>query len=249
MARIRLLNVEVDNLSMNEAVEAIDRLVQARVPANVVTPNLDHIVTLEKDGEFQQVYRDAALVLMDGQPLVWYSRLKGTPIVEKVSGSDLFPRVCGMCARKGYSVFLFGAAEGVAESAAEVLKKRYPGLKVVGVISPPYGFEKDPEQTKEYVQRIRGAKPDVLALALGAPKSEKFAYRNKAEMGVPVILNIGATFDFLAGRVRRAPTWMSKCGIEWLYRITQDPKRLAKRYWNDIKMIIPLMWKYRNQSK
>ena len=248
MSRIRLLNTEVDNLTMAEAVDAVDRLIQKRAVANIVTPNLDHIVMLEKDEEFQKIYRDAALVLTDGQPLVWYSKLKGTPIVEKVSGSDLFPEVCAMCARKGYSVFFFGAAEGVAEKAAEVLQKRYPGLKVAGVLSPVFGFEKNPEQTEQYVGLIREAKPDVLAIALGTPKGEKFAYRNLKALGVPAVLNIGATFDFIAGKVQRAPKRMSRCGLEWLYRAMQDPKRLVRRYWNDIKMVIPLMWKYRNNK-
>ena len=245
MPRIKLLNTEVDNLTMAQAVDAVDMLIQKRAMANVVTPNLDHIVMLEKDEEFQKIYRDAALVLTDGQPLVWYSKLKGTPIVEKVSGSDLFPEVCAMCARKGYSVFFFGAAEGVAEKAAEVLQKKYRGLRVAGVVSPVFGFEKNPEQTEEYVRLIREANPDVLALALGTPKIEKFAYRNMQALGVPVVLNIGATFDFIAGKVQRAPKWMSRCGLEWLYRATQDPKRLIKRYWNDAVKIIPIIRKYK----
>lgn len=245
MSRIKLLNTEVDNLTMKEAVEAVDGLIQANVFANVVTPNLDHIVMLEKDDEFQRIYRDAALVLTDGQPLVWYSKLKGVPIKEKVSGSDLFPEVCAMCAQKGYSVFLFGAAEGVAESAARVLAEKCPGLKIAGTLSPVFGFEKNEEQTHEYLQMICEAKPDVLAFALGSPKGEKFAYQHREELRNMVVLNIGATFDFIAGKVQRAPAWMSRCGLEWVYRMMQDPKRLVKRYWNDIKMIIPLMWKYR----
>ena len=244
MARIKLLNTEVDNLTMAEAVDAVDQMIQKKAFANVVTPNLDHIVMLEKDEEFQRVYRDAALILTDGQPLIWYSRLKGNPVAEKVSGSDLFPEVCAMCARKGYSVFFFGAAEGVAERAAEVLKEKYPGLKVAGTLSPAYGFENNSEQTEVYTRMIRTAAPEVLAIALGTPKSEKFAYRHRTELGTPVVLNIGATFDFIAGKIQRAPAWMSRCGLEWVYRITQDPKRLVKRYWNDMKMIIPLMRKY-----
>lgn len=247
MTKLKLLNTKVDNLTMAEAVGEIDRLIQEKSFANVVTPNLDHIVMLEKDEEFQEIYREAALVLTDGQPLVWYSKLKGTPIKEKVSGSDLFPEVCAMCARKGYSVFFFGAAEGVAETAAEVLKEKYPGLKIAGTISPIFGFEKNPEQTDEYIHLIREANADVLAFALGTPKGEKFAYRNREKLGSMVVLNIGATFNFIAGKVQRAPAWMSRCGLEWVYRMTQDPKRLVKRYWNDIKMIIPLVWKYRNQ--
>ena len=142
MSRMKFLNTEIDNLTMNEAIEKIDLLIQKKKPAYVVTPNVDHIVKLENDKEFRVVYSDADLILTDGMPLIWISKLQKNEIKEKVSGSDLFPKVCELAAKKSYSVFLLGAAEGIASKAGEKLSEKYSGLNVVGTYSPSYGFEK-----------------------------------------------------------------------------------------------------------
>ena len=155
MSRIKFLNTEVDNLTMNEAVQKIEQLILNKKPSYVVTPNVDHIVKLETDKEFQKVYKEADLILIDGMPLIWISKLKKNPIKEKVSGSDLFPEVCKLSANKGYKVFLLGAAEGVAAMAAENLKKRYNGLNVVGTYSPSYGFEKKKDCGIRYFANIQ----------------------------------------------------------------------------------------------
>ena len=140
MSRIKFLNIEVDNLTMDEAIERINDLIVNQKPSYVVTPNVDHIVKLEKDTDFQKVYENADLILTDGMPLIWISKIKRNPIKEKISGSDLFPKICGLAAKKGYKVFLLGAAEGVAAKAAENLKEKYSDLNVVGTYSPSYGF-------------------------------------------------------------------------------------------------------------
>lgn len=245
MARIKLLNTYIDNLTMKEAIDATEQLIAKSGSSYVVTPNLDHIVTLENDQEFLKVYLNADLVLADGKPLIWISKFLKTPIREKISGSDFFPNMCGMCAEKGYSVFILGAAEGVAEKAAQNLCKKYYGLKIAGTYSPPLEFEKNENELKKIKDFIREAKPDVLAVSLGSPKGEKFIYKHLKEYGVSLGISIGATIDFEAGNVKRAPKWMADHGLEWLFRITQDPKRLAKRYWNDAIKIIPIIQKYK----
>ena len=149
-----------------------------------------------------------------------------------------------MCANKGFSIFILGAAEGVAEKAAENLCKKYQGLKIVGTYSPPFGFEKNENELKVIESLIRNARPDVLAVSLGSPKGEKFIYKHLKEYGVSLGISIGATIDFEAGNVKRAPKWMADSGLEWLFRITQDPNRLVKRYWNDATKIIPIIRKY-----
>lgn len=242
---MRFLNTRIDNITMDQAVDRIDDMAQNGMNQYVVTPNVDHIVRLEKDAYFRKIYEEAALVLTDGQPLVWISRLLGTPIVEKVSGSDLFPRVCERAAEKGYKIFLLGAAEGVAAQAAKNLEKKYPGIKIVGTFSPTYGFEKKEEELNKIFGVLRETKPDILAVGLGSPKQEKFFYENREKMQVPVALHIGATIDFEAGNVRRAPVWMSRCGLEWLYRLLKEPKRMAKRYLVDDLNIFRITWKYR----
>ncbi|MEY8337975.1 WecB/TagA/CpsF family glycosyltransferase [Lachnospiraceae bacterium 62-35] len=244
MTRIRFLNTYVDSMTMDEAVERIDELIEAEKNAYIVTPNLDHIVMLEKDKEFVEVYKNADMILTDGKPLIWLSRLMGNPIKEKISGSDYFPLMCQKAAQKGYCIFILGAGKGVAKKAAENLVKKTPGLQIVGTYSPPLGFEKDRTELERISDMVREAAPDILAVSLGSPKGEKFIYHHLKEYGIPLGISIGATVDFEAGTVRRAPRWMSECGLEWLFRITQDPGRLIKRYWKDAVCMIPIMLKY-----
>ena len=237
-SRIKFLNTEVDNLNMQEAVEAIDNLIKRKRPSYVVTPNVDHIVKLENDIEFQEVYKDADLILTDGMPLIWISKMKGNPIKEKVSGSDLFPKVCELATKKGYSIFLLGAAEGVADKAAENLTEKFEGLKIAGTYSPSYGFEKNEDEIRNIIEMINDVKPDILAVGLGAPKQEKFIYKYRRELKVPISLAIGASIDFEAGNINRAPRWMQRCGLEWFYRLCKEPKRMFRRYiLEDIKII------------
>ena len=234
MSRIKFLNTEVDNLTMKEAIQKIDELASNKKPSYVVTPNVDHIVKIESDNEFKQVYNEADLILTDGMPLIWISKLKGSPIKEKVSGSDLFPEVCKLAAEKGYKIFLLGAAEGVAAKAAVNLKLKFNGLNIVGTYSPSYGFEKSLDEIN-----------NIISVGLGAPKQEKFLYKFKERLNVPVSLAIGASIDFEAGNINRAPKWMQNSGLEWLYRLLKEPKRMFKRYLIDDINIIKLIIKYR----
>ena len=248
MARIDFLNTKIDNLTMDEALRRIDFFVSEGTCRYIVTPNLDHIVTLEKDPVFAEVYKNADLILADGKPLLWISRWLKCPIKEKLSGSDLFPRICKLAAEKEYKVFLLGAEEGVAAAAAENLRKKYTGLRIVGTYAPKYGFEGDPQELAYIKSLIRMAQPDILGVALGSPKGEKFIYAHLQEYGVPLCISIGATLDFESGKIRRAPKWVSEIGMEWLFRITQDPKRMIKRYWYDAISILPIIKKYRYQK-
>ena len=242
--RMRFLNTHVDNVTMEEALEEIDRLIQADKHSYVVTPNMDHIVLIEKDKLFKEIYENSDLILTDGKPLLWIAKRQGTPIKEKVSGSDLFPRMCELAAKKGYSIYILGAAEGVADKAAENLVKKYPKLIIAGTYSPPIGFEKDNTEVCKIIEKVNSAKTVILAVALGSPKGEKIIYRIRKDIVASLSISIGATIDYEAGNVKRAPKWMSNVGLEWLYRITQDPRRLIKRYWNDAIEILPILRKY-----
>lgn len=244
MDRIKLLNIEVDNLTMKESIDKIDDIILSGKPSYVVTPNVDHIVKLETDLEFQKVYNEADLILTDGMPLIWISKLKKKPIKEKVSGSDLFPNVCKLASEKGYTMFLLGAAEGVAKKAAENLINKYNGLNIVGTYSPSYGFEKKEDEIKKIIKMINKVKPDILAVGLGAPKQEKFLYKYKNELNVPISLAIGASIDFEAGNINRAPIWMQKSGLEWFYRLLKEPNRMFRRYLIDDIKILSMIRKY-----
>lgn len=244
MARVPFMNTQIDNYTMEEAIDAIDRLICQDKNGYVVTPNIDHIVKLESDQLLQKVYADADIILTDGKPMIWMSKLYGTPIKEKVSGSDLFPNLCRLAAGKGYRVFLLGAAEGVAAKAALNLQNKFPGLIIAGTYSPPFGFEKDEKELQNILRIVTEAKPHILIVGLGCPKQEKFIYNYRNKLNVPVSLGLGASIDFEAGILKRAPKWMADHGFEWFYRIVQDPKRMAKRYFVDDMKIIRLFFKY-----
>ena len=246
--RMDFLNTHVDNLIMAEALDEIDRLITLNKNAYVVTPNVDHIVQLEQGGLLCDIYAHADLILTDGKPLIWISKLYRTPIKEKISGSDLFPLLCQRAAQKGYKMFFLGAAEGVAAKAAENLMAKNPGLQVVGAYSPPLGFEDDSQQMAHIEQMIKDAAPHILIVGLGCPKQERFIFNNKDRLGVPISLGLGASLDFEAGNIKRAPKWMSDHGLEWLYRAMSEPKRLAKRYLVDALEIAPIVWKYRKRK-
>lgn len=245
MSRIKFLNTEIDNLSMDEAIKEIDKLITEKKPSYVVTPNVDHIVKLEKDIEFRKVYKNANLILTDGMPLIWISKLYGSPIKEKISGSDLFPKVCNLASQKGYKIFLLGAAEGVASKAANNLREKYKGLNVVGTYSPSYGFESKESEIEHIINIINEKKPDILAVGLGAPKQEKFLFEYRDKLNVPVSLAIGASIDFEAGNIKRAPKWMQNTGLEWFYRLCKEPKRMFKRYIVDDLKILKIIFKYK----
>lgn len=249
MSRIIFMNTEIDNITMEETLVKIDELIQEDKNAFVVTPNVDHIIQLERGGELVEAYKRADLILTDGKPLVWISKWYGTPIKEKISGSDLFPKLCELAARKEYKMFFLGAAEGVAAKAAENLKKKYKGLQIVGAYSPPKGFETEESEMIKIRSLIKNAHPHILIVALGCPKQELFILHNRENLGVPISLGLGASIDFEAGNIKRAPKWMSDHGLEWIYRITQDPKRLAKRYLVDDMKILKLAIKYKKANK
>lgn len=248
MTRISFMNTTIDNLSMDEALDVIEKLVKEDANAYVVTPNVDHIVRLEYDREFRAAYKNANLILADGMPLIWISKIYGTPIKQKISGADLLPKLCERAAKKNYTMFFLGAPEGVGERARQVLEHQYQGLKVVGTYSPPYMFEKNAEEVRKIVKMLREIKPDILILGLSGPRQENFIYRYRNIMGVPVSLGLGASLDFAAGSSKRAPKWMQDHGLEWLYRMIHD-KRLVRRYLVNDTTIVFLFFKYLFRTK
>jgi len=241
--RVNICAVEIDNISFDNALRDILDLVKKPGFSYVVTPNVDHIVRMRRDPEFRVIYKKAALVLPDGMPLLWAGKFLGTPLKAKISGSDLFPRLCELTARKGYRVFFLGGSEGAALRAADELRKKTPNLCVVGVYSPPFGFEKSEVETEKIIQLIDQAHPDILFVGLGSPKQERFIFRFKDRFKVPVSIGIGVSFEFIAGMVRRAPFWMQYAGLEWFWRLLMEPMRLWKRYLFDDPVFFLLVLK------
>jgi N-acetylglucosaminyldiphosphoundecaprenol N-acetyl-beta-D-mannosaminyltransferase len=225
-----LFDVRFSNISFEELCRWLGEHIQRQTPAYIVTPNVDHVCRLRFDADFREAYASAALRLPDGVPLMWCSKLLGKPLREKLSGSDLVPRLSAYAAEKGYRVFFFGAAEGVAEEAARRLREKYPGLQVAGFYSPPMNFDQDATQNQEAVQRVRATQADICFVALGSPKQEIWLLHNTSALGVPLAVGIGASLDFAAGRVRRAPLWVQRIGCEWIWRLVREPRRLWRRY-------------------
>ena len=235
--RLSLGRAMIDNLAFDEALERILQLARGTRGSYVVTPNVDHIVQLEKDVLLQRVYAGADLIVADGMPLVWASYLMGSPLKAKVSGSDLMPELCRRAAQEGLKIFLIGAAPGVARLAADNLAAAHPGILIVGTESPPIGFDADDAANQHYVDLIKSSDADLIFVGLGAPKQEYWIHRHHAAIGHGVMLGIGASIDFIAGHVKRAPKIMQKTGTEWIYRLAQEPGRLWRRYLGDVVFV------------
>jgi len=240
--RLGLGTIYAHVVTAEEAIEELEVLVAEGHGGYVVTPNVDHVVQAEDSEELRAAYDDASLSLVDGQPLIWLSKMLGEPFPEKISGSDFVPLVVDRAAERGWRLFFLGAAEGVGARAAEVLRDRYPGIDIV-VHSPSFGFEQDPDETAHVLGMIRNADPQVLVLALGCPKQELLMHRWRDQLGATIAIGSGATLDFIAGNVSRSPTWMSDAGLEWLYRLAREPRRLAHRYLVRDPQIVKIAWR------
>ncbi|MFO0756273.1 MAG: WecB/TagA/CpsF family glycosyltransferase [Byssovorax sp.] len=223
-------SVTIDDLTLPEALEAIDRLIADGRGGTVLTPNVDHVVLAEDDARLRGAYHDASLCLLDGMPLLWASRLLGAPLREKVSGSDLILPLMKMAAARDYGVYFLGGAEGVGERAAERLSAIVPGLRIVGIDAPPIDLDRPLDADDPVLARARAAKPDLVLVALGCPKQELFMHAVAPALRPAVLLGIGASLDFWAGTAHRAPAWVSEHGLEWLYRLAHEPRRLWRRY-------------------
>jgi N-acetylglucosaminyldiphosphoundecaprenol N-acetyl-beta-D-mannosaminyltransferase len=237
----RLFGIEIDAIRMAEAVGRLREWIEDDSPKPecryVVTPNVDHAVQLQENADLVSAYKRAHLILADGHPIVWASRLLRKPLPERVAGSELVPALFDSFDRDHPSgklrVFLLGAMPGVGAVAAENMKKQWPNVETVGVYSPPFGFEKDTKENNFLLGRIALARPDVVIVGLGAPKQEIWVNEHFEMMNAKVALCVGATIDFLAGEQKRAPVWMQRSGVEWLHRMCSQPKRLVKRYAKD----------------
>ncbi|MFV2067427.1 MAG: WecB/TagA/CpsF family glycosyltransferase [Pirellulales bacterium] len=251
--RRNLFGMPIDAVTLDEAVTRVIDWTRSDsgVCRYVVTPNVDHAVMYQVHDVLRRAYRHAALVLADGAPIVLASRLLGKALPARVAGSDLVPALfaaasthCdeGAAGRSELTVFLLGAAPGVADRAARNIHARWPSVRVTGTFSPPLGFERSADANREILNRIAAVRPDLLIVGLGAPKQERWVLEHHREIDAKVALCVGATIDFLAGHKRRAPVWMRKSGMEWLHRLACEPRRLLARYGRDAWIYPQLVW-------
>lgn len=228
---VKICHASVHAMRLPEAVDLITTYAaHSQGPSYVVTPNAQHLVLLESDRHFREIYSQAGLVLPDGFSLLLAARLIGKRLKERVTGVDLFKALCGRAAEMGLSIYLLGGQPGSAALAAQKLKAAFPKLIVAGTCCPALGFENDPEQLSAIALRIREAKPQILFVGLGAPKQENWIYEHGLKLDVPICMGIGGSFELVSGLVPRAPHWMQRSGLEWLFRLAVEPRRLWKRY-------------------
>ncbi len=228
--RITLLGVALDRVTAAEACDRIDAALAEGRGGWVVTPNLDILRRLVREPAFAALCADAELRLADGMPLVWASRLRGTPLPERVAGSDFVDTLCARAARSGRRVFLLGGNPGAAERAAARLRERHADLVIAGTLCPPFGFEHNAAEMAGIRRALGEARPQIVFVGLGSPKQEHLIRDLRAEFTGAWFLGVGITFSFIAGDVSRAPRWMRRVGLEWAHRLAQEPRRLARRY-------------------
>ncbi|MER3500923.1 MAG: glycosyltransferase [Candidatus Fervidibacterota bacterium] len=221
---VNLLGVPVAAVTMEEALDILEHFLSERKTHLVVTSDASALVRAQEDEEFRRIVQNADLVTPDGIGVVWSARLLGLPVYERVPGVELMAKLCERAARKGWRVFLLGARPYIAEKAAQNLQQRYHGLRIVGT---HHGYF-TPDEEKQVIAQIKAAQPDILFVAFGIPKQEKWIAKHADELNVPLCIGVGGSFDVYAGVVKRAPEWVQRLCLEWLYRTVRDPKRLPR---------------------
>jgi N-acetylglucosaminyldiphosphoundecaprenol N-acetyl-beta-D-mannosaminyltransferase len=226
----RVLGVAVDAVQIPEVVARIETWIQRPEPCHFIAVTGMHgVMEAQHDVEFKMVLNSANLVVPDGMPLVWLGRLRGHRLARRVYGPELMVSVCERTASRGIRHFFFGGAPEVPEKLAQLLRARFPGVEIIGTYSPPFRPTTD-EQDKEIVDAINAAAPDIVWVGLSTPKQEKWMHAHRDRLRVPVLIGVGAAFDINSGMKRQAPIWMREHGLEWLFRLMQEPQRLWRRY-------------------
>ncbi len=227
--RVNVLGVGVSAIDMPQALEAIGGWIERREPRYVCVTGVHGVMESQRDEGLRRIHNAAGLVTPDGMPLVWLSRLRGHGHVRRVYGPDLMLACCERSVANGWRHYFYGGGEGVADRLVDRLGRRFPGLAIAGTYSPPFR-SLSAEEDAEIVRRIRLTRPDVVWVGLSTPKQERWMHEHAGRVGAPVLIGVGAAFDFNAGLKRQAPRWMQRSGLEWLFRLMAEPRRLWRRY-------------------
>lgn len=246
--RVKFLNTFYDDLNLSEVLHVIKEHVDNDVPGYMVSMNMAILTLADKRASFRDAINQADLILMDSQPLTWVANHLGLSVSEKLCGSDLIRPVAGFAAENGFSCFILGGAPGIPEQASSNLREEFPQLTICGTLSPEYGFEKDEKQLAQIKKKLMAANPDIVFVCLGNPKAEELSTTLVKDCGIPFALCIGAAVDFAAGNVDRAPLWVQRRGLEWLYRFVHEPSRLFKRYFVESWRFVPIYFRYKKSG-
>lgn len=236
--RIDILGVGVSAINMEIAVDTIDRWIAERQCNYVCCTDVHGVVRSQSDGRLREIQDRAGLVTPDGMPLVWISRLRNYRQVGRVYGPDLMSEVCSSSAAKGYRHFLYGGDKEIPAKLADRLSQKYPGIEIVGTCSPPFR-PLTPEEDEAIIKQINQSKADIVWVGIGSPKQEYWMAAHLGHLDAPVMIGVGAAFDFLAGAKKQAPRWIQRSGFEWMFRLVTEPRRLWRRY---LKVIPLFVW-------
>jgi N-acetylglucosaminyldiphosphoundecaprenol N-acetyl-beta-D-mannosaminyltransferase len=231
-ARVELLGTPIDRVERHTLAARLHAFLVSGQPHQIVTANLDFLAIARRRDGFRHLLANVDLVVCDGKPLQWAAALRGDALPARVTGSDILVETCQLSAAHGYRLFLLGAAPGVADRAARALERLYPGVVIAGTYAPPVGAF-DTAEDDAIVARVREARADALFVALGAPRQDEWIRDHLGALDVPLCVGVGGIFNFFAGETRRAPAWMQRCGMEWAFRLAQEPGRLWRRYLRD----------------
>lgn len=227
--RANILGLKVSAINMAQALSIIDGWIARRQQRYICITGVHGVMESQRDERLRQIHNDAGLVTPDGMPLVWLSRLHGHGHTERVYGPDLMLALCEHSISKGYKHFFYGGGEGVHERLADSLRERFPGLRVAGGYTPPFRTLTD-EEDEQVAQAINDAEPDIVWIGLSTPKQERWMAEHVGRLTAPVLIGVGAAFDFHSGLKKQAPRWMQRGGLEWLFRLATEPRRLGPRY-------------------
>ncbi len=241
--KVNILGISVDALDMSGVLTKAEEFINSAAPHHVFTADASGLIRAAEDVEFAELVKNADLVTADGAGAMLAVEMRGGRLSDRVSGCDLVDKLSELAAKNGYGVYFFGAAEGVAESAAIKLQQKYPSLSIAGIRN---GYFK-PEDEEEIARQVIAAKPQILFVALGIPKQEQFIRKYFHLLNIPVMVGVGGSFDVISGTINRAPVWMQKSGLEWLYRLIQEPQRLPRM--TALPRFIVTAWKTKETEK
>ena len=235
--RVNVLGVGISVLNLETALAAIAAAVRARRGGYICVTGVHGVMEAQDDPAFKNILNRAFLCTPDGMPMVWAGKINGRREMRRVYGPDLMLEVCAWSETSGCRHFFYGGAEGVAELLAQKLKAKFPKLDVVGTYTPPFRALTAGEE-KQLLAQVHAAKPDIIWVGLSTPKQEKFMAEFQPKLDATLMIGVGAAFDFHSGRVRQAPRWMQRSGLEWFYRLCSEPRRLAKRYFRNNPLFV-----------
>ena len=241
--KVNILGVQISSISNNNLLAAFTQHILHKQKKQICITPVNSLLAAIKSEQVKNIYNNADYVLCDGMPIKWASSFLNTPIVERITGLDLLPNLVALCAKHDFSIFLLGASPGVGDKLKEVILTSYPQAKVVGVYVPPFMSTFTADENNKMITAVNAASPDVLLVSLTAPKQDVWIAENKHALNATLMLGIGGAFEVMAGLAKRAPKWVQKAGLEWLYRFMQEPKRLFRRYFIEAPLFIPLIIK------